>query len=70
MTEDTITGMSAIDIGAAIKDGRLTSFEAAKAFLDAIEAKDREYHSYITGVPRGKPLSRRAKPTVQLLPEN
>lgn len=48
MTEDTITGMSAIDIGAAIKDGRLTSFEAAKAFLDAIEAKDREYHSYIT----------------------
>ena len=48
MTEEAIIRMSAIDIGAAIKDGSLTSVEATKAFLSAIGKLDSQYRSYIT----------------------
>ena len=42
MTDIEIRKLGALEIGAAIKEGKITSYEATKAFLDAIDAKDRK----------------------------
>ena len=47
MTDIEIRKLGALEIGAAIKEGKITSYEATKAFLDAIDAKDGE--NTITG---------------------
>ena len=48
MEAKEITKLSALEIGRLIKEGGLTSEEATKAFIDAIEAKDSKFNSYIT----------------------
>ena len=60
MTATEIRKLGALEIGAAIKEGKITSVEATKAFLDAIDAKDGEYKSYIT-VIRDEALAKAAK---------
>lgn len=60
MTDIEIRKLGALEIGAAIKEGKITSVEATKAFLDAIDAKDGEYKSYIT-VIRDEALAKAAK---------
>ena len=60
MTDIEIRKMGALEIGSAIKEGKITSVQAAKAFLDAIEALDGEYRSYIT-VIRDEALAKAAK---------
>ena len=48
MTDIEIRKLGALEIGSAIKEGKITSVQATKAFLDAIDAIDGEYKSYIT----------------------
>ena len=60
MTDIEIRKLGALEIGAAIKEGKITSVEATRAFLDAIDAKDGEYKSYIT-VIRDEALAKAAK---------
>ena len=60
MTATEIRKLGALEIGAAIKEGKITSVEATKAFLDAIDAKDGEYKSYIT-VIRDEALAKAQK---------
>ena len=48
MTGEDILKLSASGLGAAIKSGSTTSYEATKAYLDAIKANDGQYNSYIT----------------------
>lgn len=40
--------MTAVELSAAIKDGKTTAVEAARASLERIEEKDTLYHCYIT----------------------
>ena len=42
MTDIEIRKLGALEIGAAIKEGKITSVEATRAFIDAIDAKDGE----------------------------
>ena len=63
MTATEIRKLGALEIGAAIKEGKITSVEATKAFLDAIDAKDGEYKSYITVIS----ISRLLKPAAKWL---
>ena len=60
MTDIEIRKLGALEIGAAIKEGKITSVEATRAFLDAIDAKDGEYKSYIT-VIRDEALAKAQK---------
>ena len=48
MERSDIIRLSAVELGKAIKDGRVSSVEATKAYLDVIGAKDKEIHAYIT----------------------
>ena len=48
MTDIEIRKLGALEIGSAIKEGKITSYQATKAFLDAIEKTDGEYKTYIT----------------------
>ena len=59
MTATEIRKLGALEIGAAIKEGKITSVEATKAFLDAIDAKDGEYKSYITVIFYDKDTEKR-----------
>ena len=43
MTDIEIRKLGALEIGSAIKEGKITSVQATKAFLDAIEKTDGEY---------------------------
>ena len=60
MTDIEIRRLGALEIGSAIKEGKITSVQAVKAFLDAIEALDGDYRTYIT-VVRDEALSKAAK---------
>ena len=60
MTDIEIRKLGALEIGAAIKEGKITSVEATRAFLDAIDAKDGDYKSYIT-VIRDEALAKAVK---------
>ncbi|MCM1038648.1 MAG: Asp-tRNA(Asn)/Glu-tRNA(Gln) amidotransferase subunit GatA [Ruminococcus sp.] len=51
--------MTAVELAAAIKEGRTTAVEAAKEALAQIEAKDGLYHAYIT-VEKDKALAQAA----------
>ena len=42
MTDIEIRKLGALEIGSAIKEGKITSVQATKAFLDAIDAIDSE----------------------------
>ena len=57
MTDIEIRKLGALEIGSAIKEGKITSYQATKAFLDAIEKTDGEYKTYIT-VIRDEALER------------
>ena len=48
MERSDIIRLSAVELGKAIKDGRVSSVEATKAYLDVIGTKDKEIHAYIT----------------------
>ena len=48
MERSDIIRLSAVELGKAIKDSRVSSVEATKAYLDVIGAKDKEIHAYIT----------------------
>ena len=48
MTGGEILGLTASELGRAIKAGETTSFEATGAYLDAIRSEDTKYNSYIT----------------------
>ena len=43
-----IREMSAIELGRAIKNKKVSCVQAAEAYLDAVEAKDRKINAYIT----------------------
>lgn len=43
-----ILGLSALELGRAIREGRTTSVEATEAVLSRIREKEAEYHCYIT----------------------
>ena len=60
MTDIEIRKLGALEIGSAIKEGKITSVQATKAFLDAIDAVDGEYKSYIT-VIRDEALAKAQK---------
>ena len=60
MTDIEIRKLGALEIGAAIKEGKITSYQATKAFLDAIDAVDGDYKSYIT-VIRDEALAKAEK---------
>jgi len=60
MTDIEIRKAGALEIGSAIKEGRITSVQAVKAFLDAIDEIDGEYRSYIT-VVRDEALAKAAR---------
>ena len=48
MDKDTILKMTALEAGAAIKEGKTTSVEITKVFLDKIAEDNKKYNSYIT----------------------
>ena len=60
MTDIEIRKLGALEIGSAIKEGKITSYQATKAFLDAIEKTDGEYKTYIT-VIRDEALAKAQK---------
>lgn len=60
MTDIEIRKLGALEIGSAIKEGKITSYQATKAFLDAIEKIDGEYKTYIT-VIRDEALAKAQK---------
>ena len=60
MTDTEIRRLGALEIGSAIREGKITSVQATKAFLDAIDAKDGDYKSYVT-VIRDEALDKAAK---------
>lgn len=47
---DNILSLSAVELGAAIKRGEVTSVEATRAVLDRIAAVEDRYHCYVTVV--------------------
>ncbi|MBP5261829.1 MAG: Asp-tRNA(Asn)/Glu-tRNA(Gln) amidotransferase subunit GatA [Clostridiales bacterium] len=48
MTSEEILKKSASELGAAIKAGETSSYEATKAYLDAVRSEDGKYNSFIT----------------------
>ena len=60
MENTAILKLSALEIGKKIKDKEITSVQATQAFLDAIDALDTKYKSYIT-VCRDSALARAAE---------
>ena len=60
MEKTDILKLSALEIGSKIKAKELTSVQATEAFLDAIDALDTKYKSYIT-VCRDSALARAAE---------
>ena len=48
MEKEAILKLSALEIGSKIRAKELTSVQATQAFLDAIDALDPKYRSYIT----------------------
>ncbi len=48
MDKDTILKMTALEAGAAIREGKTTSVEITKVFLDKIAEDNKKYNSYIT----------------------
>ena len=52
-----ILSLSAVELGAAIKEGKTTAVEAMQAVLDRIDRMEEEYHCYVT-VDREGALSR------------
>ena len=48
MTSEEILKKSASELGAAIKTGETSSYEATKAYLDAVRSEDGKYNSFIT----------------------
>ncbi len=48
MEENEIRSLTAVELGKAIADGRTTSVEATKAYLNHIGVLDKKIHSYIT----------------------
>ena len=43
-----ILSLSAVELGAAIKEGKTTAVEAMQAVLDRIDRTEKEYHCYVT----------------------
>ncbi len=60
MEKEAILKLSALEIGSKIRAKELTSVQATQAFLDAIDALDPKYRSYIT-VCREQALARAAE---------
>ena len=60
MTDIEIRKMGALEIGSAIKEGKITSVQATTAFLNAIEELDGDYKSYVT-VVKDEALAKAAK---------
>jgi len=56
----SVTDMTAVQLSAAIKEGKMTAVEAAEAVLAQIEEKDKEYNCYVT-VDREGALARAKK---------
>ena len=48
MDRDEILRMTAVELGKAIAEGKTSSVEATKIYLDQIGQRDREIHAYIT----------------------
>ena len=48
MDSKTILGLTALELGRAIKEGKTTSAEATKTYIEAIKANDGKYNSYVT----------------------
>ncbi|MCR4688966.1 MAG: Asp-tRNA(Asn)/Glu-tRNA(Gln) amidotransferase subunit GatA [Saccharofermentans sp.] len=48
MDDKTILGLTALELGRAIKEGKTTSLEACKAYIEAIREEDKKYNSYVT----------------------
>ena len=60
MTDIEIRKLGALEIGSAIKEGKITSYQATKAFLDAIDELNGEYKAYVT-VIRDEALAKAQK---------
>ena len=43
-----LMGMTAVELGKAIKDGQVSVVEATQACLDSIEACEKDYNSFVT----------------------
>ena len=51
-----IMEMSAVELSAAIKEGKYTVMDAAQAALNNIKEKEEKYHCYITVDAKGAML--------------
>ncbi|MCM1026210.1 MAG: Asp-tRNA(Asn)/Glu-tRNA(Gln) amidotransferase subunit GatA [Roseburia sp.] len=60
MTRTEILGMSALELGNAIREGETTAVEATEAVLARIQEKEPEYHCYIT-IEKEKALASAAR---------
>ena len=43
-----LMGMTAVELGKAIKDGQVSVVQATQACLDSIEACEKDYNSFVT----------------------
>ena len=48
MDTKQILELTALELGRAIKEGKTTSEEAVKAYIEAIKTEDKKYNSYVT----------------------
>ncbi len=48
MEKTELLGLSAVELGAAIRSGRTTAVAATEAVLEQIESQDKSYHCYVT----------------------
>ncbi len=48
MEKIELLGLSAVELGAAIRSGRTTAVAATEAVLEQIESRDKSYHCYVT----------------------